>query len=185
MAPKENGAAAGALAAGAALGGVAPNEKAGVLAGFSFSVAAAGAEDPPKVNAGAGSGAFSGAFSGDLGGAPKVNVSALAGCSAVFASEDAPRKANKPDSPPVFGFSASAGLAGAVTPKENAGFSLAPDAAGAATPKENPPELDAAGALLAAGIPNENAGFSPAGGAAANGDGAGACAAFSSSSMAA
>lgn len=184
MAPKENGAAAGALAAGAALGGVAPNEKAGVLAGFSFSVAAAGAEDPPKVNAGAGSGAFSGAFSGDLGGAPKVNVGALAGCSAVFASEDAPRKANKPDSPSVFGLSASAGLAGAVTPKENAGFSLAPDAVGV-TPKENPPELDVAGALLAAGIPNENAGFSPAGGAAANGDGAGACAAFSSSSMAA
>ena len=178
FAPNVNSAGA-AAAAGVAV----PNVN-GALAGFELSGALV---SPPKENAGAGSGAFTGTLSGDLGGAPNVNVGALAGSLAVLASlEDAPKNASKPDSPADFFTSVvSAAFTGAVDPNENAGAETV--AAGAVEPKVNPEAaVLGAGALFAAGIPNEKAGLSPAGADGANGDGAGGLlAAFSSSSIAA
>ena len=124
----------------------------GALAGFELSGALV---SPPKENAGAGSGTFTGTLSGDLGGAPNVNVGAVAGSLAVLASlEDAPKNASKPDSPAGFFTSVvSAGFTGAVDPKENAGAEAGAEvgAAGAVEPKVNPDaSVLGAGALLAA-----------------------------------
>lgn len=146
FAPNVNSAGA-AAAAGVAV----PNVN-GALAGFELSGALV---SPPKENAGAGSGTFTGTLSGDLGGAPNVNVGAVAGSLAVLASlEDAPKNASKPDSPAGFFTSVvSAGFTGAVDPKENAGAEAGAEvgAAGAVEPKVNPDaSVLGAGALLAA-----------------------------------
>ena len=84
----------------------APKENGAEESGFDFDDS--GALEPPNVKAGSGCGALTGTLSGDLGGAPNVNVGALAGRSAVFAAlEEAPRNASNPESPPA-GFEPSA-----------------------------------------------------------------------------
>jgi hypothetical protein len=203
--PKVNGVALAAFPE--VSGPEAPKENGAAESGFDDS----GALEPPNVKAGTGCGALTGTLSGDFGGAPNVNVGALAGRSAVFAAlEEAPRNASNPESPPAgFEPSASAGFAGAVEPKENVG--AAPVAAGAVDPKEKPAlPAPCAGSLVFTGVllgmPNENAGLgsssvllagagipkekglgfvSPLDAADTNGDGAGGLsAAFSSSSIA-
>lgn len=149
--PKVKGVAAGA---GAGVEVKPPKLKA-PLAGFAVTVVAA--VDPPKLNAGCGSGTLTGTFSGDLGGGLKANVGALVGASAVF---DPPaKKDSKPESPAGFAasacFAASAGFAGALTPKVKAGAAPTVVAgADAVCANEKPAPLLAP----AGGIPNENAG---------------------------